>query len=183
MMNIELIMNPSIAPVYINASNAVLPIITITLADFIAIGLNAANNALQFVGEIIATIATVIVNVYQVINMIIATSFYQTAEITGYSPYTLKIMSVIGPIIVYLILKHYVDYDVNKDINEEFNTLETNMAVLRVSNRRLENANKALEQRIEHLESIVKDTISKQAKRLNNIDNKIRKLDKALEYI
>ena len=176
-MNIELIMNPSIAPVYINASNAVLPIITITLSDFIAIGLNAVNNALQFVGEIIATIATVIVNVYQVINMIIATSFYQTAEITGYSPYTLKIMSVIGPIIAYLILKHYIDYDVHKDNIEEFNALETNVTLLRVNHRQLVNANKVLEQRIEHLENVIRDATAKQTRRFNNIENKIRKLD------
>ena len=176
-MNIELIMNPSIAPVYINASNAVLPIITITLADFIAIGLNAANNALQFVGEIIATIATVIVNVYQVINMIIATSFYQTAEITGYSPYTLKIMSVIGPIIAYLVLKHYIDYDIHKDNIEEFNALETNVTLLRVNHRQLVNANKVLEQRIEHLEHVIRDATAKQTRRFNNIENKIRKLD------
>ena len=91
-------------------------------------------------------------------------------------------MSIFSIIIVYLILKHCVDYDINKDINEEFNALETKLTLVSILSKGLDNKNKVLEKRIDILENMLKDFNLKQAKRLNNIDTKIRKLDKDINY-
>ena len=177
MTNIELIMNPSIAPVYINASNAVLPIMTITLGEFFVCIFNAVNDALMLIREVITALTIILTYGYENIAMIISTLFYKLAEITGYSQYTVRMVSVFACIIVYLCLKHCVDYDMIKDNNEEFNTLETKLSLLGISHRVLENKNKTLEQKIEALENNIKDYKLKQIKRFNNIDTKIRKLD------
>lgn len=182
MSNIELIMNPYVAPIYISESNAVLPINTITVIDFFVNVLNTINYILLFIRELFAGISTLIICGYTTIDMIISLLCYRLAEISGLTPYTIKMMSIFSILIVYLGLKHCVDYDINKDINEEFNALETKLALLNILSKGLDNKNKALEKRIEFLENMLKDLNLRQAKRLNNIDIKIRKLNDDIYY-
>lgn len=182
MSNIELIMNPYVAPVYISSPNDVLPIMTMTLGDFFVHIFNAINNTLLFIGELFAAISTLIICGYTTIDMIISLLCYRLAEISGLTPYTIKMISIFSILIVYLGLKHCVDYDINKDINEEFNTLETKLALLNILSKGLDNKNKGLEKRIDMLENMLKDINLKQAKRLNNIDIKIRKLNDDIYY-
>ena len=182
MSNIELIMNPYVAPVYISESYAVLPINTITVIDFFVNVLNTINYILVFIRVVFAEISTLIICGYTTIDMIISLLCYRLAEISGFTPYTIKMMSIFSILIIYLGLKHCVDYDINKDINEEFNALETKLTLLNVLSKGLDNKNKGLEKRIDMLENMLKDFNLKQAKRLNNIDTKIRKLDKDINY-
>ncbi len=180
MSNIELIMNPSIAPVYIGVNNAVVPILTITFNDFCMNLFNIINSSFEIIGKIISGLATIFIFTYHFIDIIIDTSFNQLATIIGISSCKLKIASAFATIVVYLILKHSVDYEVHKDNIEEFNALEAKLTMLRVSHRGLENKNKTFEQDIYKLKMELNKNIMDTNNKMNAINKKMKKLEKEL---